>query len=138
MMNKTTLLYGGGLAIAAFGLEWLDYQHAVRLFATEFYVILIAVGFTTLGLWVGSRLTMPRRTAEFTMNDAALTALRISGREYEVLQLLAAGLSNQEIADRLFVSVNTVKTHVARLYQKLAVSRRTQAVQKAKMLRLIE
>ena len=137
IVSRTTFLYGVGIAVAAFGLQWLDYQHTVRLFATELYIILIAVGFTALGLWVGSRLTAPRSPSEFAVNTAALAALEISVREYDVLQLLAEGLSNKEIAERLFVSVNTVKTHVARVYGKLDVSRRTQAVQKAKTLHLI-
>ena len=136
-VNKTTLLYGAGLALAAFALQWLDYQHTVRLFATELYIILIAIGFTVLGLWVGARLTSGRATSEFTANTAALSALGVSAREHEVLQLLAEGLSNKEIAEKLFVSPNTIKTHVARIYEKLAVSRRTQAVRKAKSLQLI-
>ena len=123
--------------MAAFGLQWLDYQHAVRVFATELYVILIAIGFTGLGLWVGARLSAPRVTKDLVVNKAAIATLKISDRELEVLQLLSQGLSNQEIADRLFVSINTVKTHVARLYEKLDVSRRTQAVQKAQTLHLI-
>lgn len=136
-MNKTTFVYGAGLALAAFGLQWLDYQHAVRLFATELYIILIAIGFTALGLWVGARLMPARPQAKFVANKAALAALQVTDREYEILQLLTEGLSNQEIANQLFVSINTVKSHVAQLYGKLNVSRRTQAVQKAKTLHLI-
>ena len=74
---------------------------------------------------------------EFVANKAALAALQVSHREYEVLQLLAEGFSNKEIAEQLFVSPNTIKTHIARLYEKLDVSRRTQAVHKAKSLQLI-
>ncbi len=136
-MTKKALIYGAGLALAAFALQWLDYQYAVRLLATEVYVILIAIGFTALGLWVGTHLTSRPQRDVFRVNKAALAALRVSDREHEVLQLLAAGFSNKEIAGRLFVSVNTVKTHISRLYQKLGVSRRTQAVQKAKSLQLI-
>ena len=121
-MKKTTFVYGAGLALAAFGLQWLDYQHAVRLFATELYIILVAIGFTALGLWVGARLTSVRPQDELVANKAALAALQVSHREYEVLQLLAEGLSNKEIAEQLFVSPNTIKTHVARLYEKLALS----------------
>ena len=130
-------MYGAGLAAAAFALQWLDYQHAVRLFATELYIIFIAVAFTALGVWLGYRLTRRTRRPAFEPNRKAVAALGISDREYEVLELLALGHSNREIGDRLFVSPNTVKTHLARLYGKLEVSRRTQAVRKAKFLRLI-
>lgn len=122
----------------AFVLQWLDYQHSVRMFATEYYVVLIAIGFTSLGVWAGARLTSGPRRDEFTVNKKALDALNVSDREYQVLCLLAEGYSNREIGERLFVSVNTVKTHVNHIYGKLDVSRRTQAVQKAKSLRLIE
>ena len=137
LVKKTILIYGAALASLAFILQWLDYQHTVRLFATELYVLLVAVGFTALGLWVGARLTSKRRPDEFRINEAALAALQVSDREFEVLQLLAEGLSNKEIAQRLFVSVNTVKTHINRLYDKLGVSRRTQAVRKGRSLQLI-
>ena len=136
-MKKTTLTYGLTLALAALALQWLDYRHSVRMFSTELYIILIGVGFTALGAWLGHRLTRRRSAAPFSRNDKALQSLGISVREYEVLELLAEGLSNAEIAERLFVSPNTVKTHIARVYDKLDVSRRTQAVQKARSLSLI-
>lgn len=136
-MNRTTFTYGAGLALAAFALQWLDYQHTVRVFATELYVVLIAAGFTVLGVWIGHRLTRPRSPTPFRCNSRAVAALGISDREYEVLQLLAKGHSNKEIAARLFVSPNTIKTHVARLYEKLDVSRRAMAIQKSKSLRLV-
>ncbi len=128
-----------GLAIAAFAiaLQWLEYQHTVRLFSTEIYIALIAVFFTGLGVWVGVRVASRSDSPPFERNEQAIEYLGISEREYDVLELLAAGHSNKEIADRLFVSPNTVKTHLARLYEKLEVGRRTQAVQKAKALRLI-
>ena len=135
-MNKTVLIYGAVLALAAFVLQWLDYQHSVRVFATEIYIIIIAVGFTVLGLWIGRRLT-GRQDGEFRRNSKAIEALGISDREYQVLELLAKGHSNQEIADSLFISLNTIKTHIANLYQKLGVSRRTQAVNKARSLNLV-
>jgi len=136
-VKKTTLIYGAGLAMSAFALQWLDYQYTVRVFATELYVVLIAIGFTALGVWAGYRLTARPGSKQFEVNRAALDALLVSAREYEVLQLLDNGHSNKEIAEQLCVSLNTVKTHVARLYEKLDVSRRTQAVRKAKSLRLI-
>ena len=135
--RKFWLIYGLALAGSAFLLRWLEYQYVVRLFASEIYVVVVAVFFTLLGVWIGNQLTRKMAPKPFERNGKALLALEISEREYEVLEKLAEGLSNQEIADRLFVSANTVKTHLARLYSKLEVSRRTQAVNKAKTLRLI-
>lgn len=136
-MGRTVLLYGAALAVAAFALEWLEYRYLTRLFATEIYIVLIAVCFTALGLWAGRRLTRQAPAAPFARNDAALRTLNVTDREYEVLTLLAEGCANKEIARRLEVSPNTIKTHVARLYEKLEVERRTQAVQKARELALI-
>ena len=135
--RKIWLIYGLALAGSAFLLRWLEYQYVVRLFATEIYVVVVAVLFTALGVWIGNQLTRKKAPGQFERNAKALLALEISEREYQVLEQLAEGLSNQEIADRLFVSANTVKTHLARLYAKLDVSRRTQAVNRAKSLRLI-
>lgn len=131
------LVYGLGVAAAAFGLQWLEYRYAVRMLSTEIYVALIAALFTLLGIWVGHRLTRRRPPAPFERNAQALEYLGITDRELQVLELVAEGHSNREIARRLFVSPNTVKTHLAHLYEKLDVSRRTQAVRKARSLRLI-
>jgi DNA-binding CsgD family transcriptional regulator len=136
-MTKTTLTYGLALTAGAFALRWLEYQHTVRAFPTEIYIVLIAAAFTVLGAWLGRRLTSREALRAFVKNSQALGYLGVSDREYEVLTLLADGLSNREIAERLFVSPNTVRTHLAHLYEKLAVSRRTQAISKAKELRLI-
>ncbi|HBK91146.1 MAG TPA: helix-turn-helix transcriptional regulator [Parvularcula sp.] len=136
-MGRTVLLYGVALAVAAFALEWLEYRYLTRLFATEIYIVLVAAGFTVLGLWAGRRLTRQAPASPFTRNDAALRSLGVTEREYEVLVLLADGCANKEIARRLEVSPNTIKTHIARLYEKLEVGRRTQAVQKARALALI-
>jgi DNA-binding NarL/FixJ family response regulator len=136
-MGRTIFIYGGVLAIAAFALQQLEYQYLARAFATEIYIVLIALGFTALGIWAGRRLTSRVPAEPFARNDAALKSLGVTDREYEVLALLAEGLANKEIARRLEVSPNTVKTHVARLYEKLGAERRTQAVQKARELALI-
>lgn len=136
-MWRTAILYGLALAVAAIALAWLEYRYVVRTHGPELYLFLFAAGFTALGLWVGRRLTTPVAPAAFARNDAALKTLGVTDREYEVLTLLAEGLANKEIARRLDVSPNTVKTHVARLYEKLEVERRTQAVQKARQLALI-
>ncbi len=136
-MGRTILIYGAALAAAAFALQQLEYRHFTRAFATEIYIVLIALAFTALGVWAGRRLTGSAPAAPFARNEAALKSLGVTDREYDVLALLAEGLANKEIARRLDVSPNTVKTHVARLYTKLEVVRRTQAVQKARDLALI-
>jgi len=136
-LKKVILFYSLGIALSAFVLQWLEYQYAIRYFSTEIYIAVIALSFTALGIWVGIRLTAPRPQQPFEKNIKAMTYLGISDREYEVLELLAAGHSNKEIADSLFVSTNTVKTHLANLYSKLEVTRRTQAVHKAKTMQMI-
>jgi DNA-binding CsgD family transcriptional regulator len=136
-MWKTVFLYAALLATAAFALEWLQYNYVARVFAPEIYVFLIAVGFTALGVWAGRRLTGGAPSGPFEKNVAALASLGVTGREYEVLTLLAEGCANKEIARRLSLSPNTIKTHVARIYEKLKVGRRTEAVRKARELALI-
>lgn len=136
-MKRTIALYALGLAAAAFALEWLEYRYAARVFTTEIYILLLAIFFTALGAWAGYRLTRRTAPGDFEKNDAALAALGITEREFQTLELLAEGQSNKEIARTLNVSPNTVKTHLARLYEKLDVQRRTQAVRKAKELALI-
>ncbi len=136
-MSKTAVYYALALALSAFLLQWLDYQYSVRAFTTELYLGLTAIGFTGFGIWLGIQLSGKRRLSDRSVNSQAVTALGISDRELEVLELLVNGQSNKEIAANLFVSPNTVKTHISRLYEKLEVSRRTQAVTKAKTLRLV-
>ena len=128
------------MAILIFMLKYLEYRLFIRDLSTEFYVGIVAVLFTILGVWAGLRLTRKKIVLvgpEFVFNTDALRQLEISKREHEVLELLAQGHSNQEIADKLFVSLNTIKTHISNLFSKLDVKRRTQAVQKSKNLRLI-
>ncbi|MFK8014201.1 MAG: response regulator transcription factor [Gammaproteobacteria bacterium] len=136
-MAKTVWRYGLIMALGAFVLHWLEYRYAVRYFSTQIYIVAIALLFCALGIWVGHRLTQREEAAPFERNEQALATLQISPREVDVLELLAKGHSNQEIADGLFVSPNTVKTHLKNLYGKLDVARRTQAVRKARELRLI-
>ncbi len=130
-------LYGLALALGALVLQWLDYLYTVRRFSTEIGIVIVAALFTALGIWTGNRLTRSRIAPDFEKNTQALSALGISEREDQVLELLAKGLTNQQIADHLFVSLNTIKTHLSHLYQKLEVSNRTQAIHKARALRLI-
>lgn len=136
-MKRVVILYALGLAAGAFLLQWLQYNYLVRAFSTEIYIGLIALIFAGLGVWAGMRLARRPASATFEKNTAAIASLGITLREQEVLALLAAGKSNKEIADKLGVSPNTVKTQVASLYQKPEVQRRTQAVQKARELALI-
>jgi len=139
-MKRTVLLYGLALAVLVFLLKYLEYRLIVHDLSIEFYVGLVALFFTGLGIWAGLKLTRKQIVIvgpDFLLNEAELKRLGISKREHEVLELMATGLSNQEIADKLFVSLNTIKTHSSNLFLKLEVSRRTQAIQKAKELRLI-
>ena len=131
-------IYGLLLAAATFGLQWLDYQRLARAYSTDVYVFLIATAFLALGVYIGSRvLGKAREPAPFDGNPRAQASLGISGRELEVLQELAAGRSNKEIASKLKVSPNTVKTHTARLFGKLGAKRRTDAIHRARELGIL-
>ena len=136
-MLRTILLYGSTLAAGALGLSWLQYQYLVRTYPGEIWLALLALFFMALGAWVASRLIRRAPPAAFEPNVKVRETLRISDREFEVLELLAAGRSNKEIARQLGVSPNTVKTHVARLFEKLQASRRTDAIAKARELGLV-
>ena len=154
--HKLIILYGVALAVLLFLLKWLQLRFIIIDHAFEIYGGAIAIIFTALGIWLALKLTKPKVTtvvvekevyinrevpvspaAGFMLNEQALSKSGISKRELEVLQLIAQGFSNQEIADRLFVSLNTVKTHSSNLFLKLDVKRRTQAIEKAKRLSLI-
>jgi DNA-binding CsgD family transcriptional regulator len=143
---KPVLLYGlaGGLLITV--LKFLEYQHFVRTYSTELYGGLVAIIFTIVGIHLGLRWTRPKEVVvvkevrvggPFTLNADKLRELGLTPREHEILGLIAEGLSNREIAERLFVSENTVKTHSSRVFEKLGVNRRVQAVQRGKELGLI-
>lgn len=136
-MKRSVLLFGLAIAAGAFLLQWLEYRYLVRVASTPLYVAAVALLFIVLGVWIGRHTARPEPREEFRTNERALDTLGISPREYEVLELLARGHSNREIARALFVSTNTVKTHLSSLYGKLEVSRRTQAVQRARSLSLI-
>jgi DNA-binding NarL/FixJ family response regulator len=141
-MRRTVFLYGIAMAALLGLLKLVEYRYIVRDIPLEFYIGAVAVMFTGLGIWAGLRLTRPRIvevqvTGRFERDDAAVKKLGISKREFEVLELIAAGLSNQDIADRLFVSNSTVKTHVSNVLGKLDASRRTEAIAKAKEMRII-
>jgi DNA-binding CsgD family transcriptional regulator len=135
--TRLVVIYGIAMAAGALVLEWLEVQFLLKRFSTEIYVVILCGLFTGLGVWIGHRLTRRAPIKPFEINTMALTYLGISERESDVLTLLAAGHSNQEIADQLFISPNTVKTHLHNLYRRLDVSRRGQAVQKARSLHLV-
>lgn len=136
-MARTILLYALALAVGAGLLQWLEYRYVARVYSTEIHIALIAAGFVALGIWVGRRLTPAPAAGEFARNEAAIRSLGLSPRECEILGLLASGQSNKEMARSLAISPNTIKTHLARVYDKLEVQRRVQAIEKARRLRLI-
>ncbi|MBX3703768.1 MAG: response regulator transcription factor [Steroidobacteraceae bacterium] len=137
-MLKTALIYGLALAAGAVALQWFEYQVWARTHPGTVYIALIAAAFLGLGIWLGARLFRREpRAGGFAPNERALSSLGITARERQVLQLLADGRSNKEIAARLELSPNTVKTHVARLFEKLQVSRRTEAILLARELGLL-
>lgn len=146
--KKYILGYGLSLALLLLLLNWLKLRLVIIDHAFEVYLGTIALIFTGLGIWLALTLARPKvkivvvekeidRGAGFTLNEAELEKLHISKRELEVLQLMAQGLSNQEIAMRLFVSLSTIKTHSNNLYEKMGVARRTQAIDKGKKLGII-
>jgi DNA-binding CsgD family transcriptional regulator len=145
-MKKHILIYGlcGGVLIVL--LKLVEYRFLVIQHSIEIYGGLIALLFAGLGIWLGLKLTKNKETIiirevpaprSFTLNEVRLRELGITRRELEILELIAGGLSNREIAEKLFVSENTVKTHSSRLFDKLSARRRTQAVQLGKELGLI-
>jgi two-component system, NarL family, response regulator LiaR len=140
-VTRTVIIYGLALAALIALMRYIEYQFFTKTLSVEFYVGIVAMFFTALGIWAGLKLTRKKVEIigpEFILNEVELARLDISKRELEVLELMASGLSNQEIADKLFVSLNTIKTHSSNLFLKLEVNRRTQAVQKARQLRIIE
>ena len=155
-MKRTVIFYGvlGGALIAA--LKLIEYRFLVLEHSLEIYSGIVALLFSLLGIWLGLKLTRTRETVvvlevpvrvevevrvpvagPFVRNEARLEQLGITPRELQILETMAAGFSTREIAERLFVSENTVKTHTARLFGKLSAKRRTQAVQRAKEAELI-
>ncbi len=149
-MLKRVLGWGaaGGVLIAL--LRAIEYKHFVQEYPSGLYGVLVAAMFTAIGIYLGLKWTRPRADAAtatlpapppapapFVTNEASLRELGLTQREHEILLLIAEGLSNREIGERLFVSENTVKTHSSRVFQKMQVNRRVQAVQRARELGLI-
>ncbi len=149
--NKLVILYGASLAGILLLLKWLEFRFVIIDHAFEIYIGAIALIFTCLGIWLAVKLTKPKTNtvivekevyitkpaAGIMPDEKTLLKFGISKREWEVLALMSEGLSNQEIAERLFVSLNTIKTHSSNLFEKLDVKRRTQAIEKGKRLGIL-
>jgi DNA-binding CsgD family transcriptional regulator len=136
-MWKQVAIYGAFLAAGTFALQWLDYLRFARANSNDIYVFLIAAAFLALGIFIGGRVLAAPEPKPFDGNPQARAALGISPRELDVLKEITAGRSNKEIAAQLNVSPNTVKTHVAQLFEKLGAKRRTDAIAKARELGIV-
>ncbi len=146
--NKSLIYYAAGMAAIIFLLKWLELKLLIIGHAFEIYAGIIAIVFTALGIWLAVKLIKPKTHTvivekeipiqpEFVFNETACADLNISKRELEVLELMASGYSNAEIGEKMFLSANTIKTHAARLFEKLDVKRRIQAIERAKQLGLL-
>jgi len=148
--NKQIIIYGASLAVLFFLLKWLETRYILLDQQLDTYLGIVAVLFTALGIWLALKIQKPKVETvivekkivlttgpDFTLNEEEVRRLNLSKRELEVLQLMADGLSNKEIASKLFVSLNTIKTHSAQIFEKMEVKRRTQAVDMAKRLCII-
>ena len=141
-MRKTILIYGSALAALIAVLKLIEYRFFVRDISLELYIGLVAILFVVVGVWAGRKLTQPKvrvviAPPDFTVDEKELERLGITPREYEVLELIDQGLSTKEIADKLFVSTSTIKTHTSNILSKLDARRRTEAIKRAKELRLL-
>jgi DNA-binding CsgD family transcriptional regulator len=149
--RKHLILYGFILAVFVFMLKWLQWKYFVADHSVEFYIGAVALIFTVLGIWIAHKIIKPKTehiiiekevlvlsSTEPFFDEAQFKKLSLTSRENEVLQLLVKGYSNSEIAEALFLSVSTIKTHVSNLFIKLDVSNRLKAIEKAKKLNVIE
>lgn len=143
---KENIGYGISLALLFFLLRLLEIRFLIFTHQFEIYVALIALLFTALGIWIAGKITKPKTIVvektilhpiPFEINEHEIQVRKISKRELEVLSLIAAGKSNQEIAEQLYVSLSTIKTHTANLFEKLDAKRRTQAIETAKNLHIL-
>lgn len=149
---KASIIYGISLAFLLFLLKWLELRFIIIDYSLEIYIGAIAIIFTGLGIWLALKLSKPKietvivekevfvkdtQQPGFVLNKSLIAKFELSKRELQILGLMAEGNSNQEIANRIFVSLSTVKTHNQNLFEKLDVKRRTQAVEKARRLQLI-
>ena len=148
--HKEILIYCISMALLLFLIKWLEAHFIVFNYRLDFFIGAIAILFTVLGIWLALKLVKPKvetriiekevyidNFAQTEINQQSIAKLGISKRELDVLNLMATGLSNEEIAGKLFIGLNTVKTHSSNIFLKLDVKRRTQAVEKAKRLNII-
>ena len=148
--RKEILIYCISMALLLFLIKWLEAHFIVFNYRLDFFIGFIAIIFTVLGIWLALKLVKPRvetliiekevfkdNSAQIELNQQEIAKLGLSKRELDVLNLMANGLSNDEIAGKLFIGLNTVKTHSSNIFVKLDVKRRTQAVEKAKRLNII-
>jgi DNA-binding CsgD family transcriptional regulator len=148
--HKELLGYAVMMAVLMLLLRWLEFRFLILEHQFEIYIAIIAIFFLLFGIWLANKIISPKEKTiivekeiristnePFILNEAELELRKISKRELEVLSLMAEGLSNNEIAEKLFVSLNTIKTHSAKLFEKLEVKRRTQAIETAKKLGLL-
>lgn len=149
-ISNKVVLYGFSMAVLILLLKYLEAHFIVFNYRLDFFIGAIAILFMVLGIWVALKLVNPKvetRIVEMeifienpllkTIDQKEIVKLGISKRELDVLNLIAEGLSNDEIAGKLFITLNTVKTHTSNIFLKLDVKRRTQAIEKAKRLNII-
>lgn len=146
---KLVLIYGVSCAALLFIMKWLEVRFLILSHSTELFIGALALLFMSLGIWIALKIAKPKiervvvekhipvPASEFVFNTAEAERLGLSKRELDVLELMSQGLSNQEIADKLFVSLNTVKTHASNIFMKLDVKRRTAAIEMARKLKLV-
>ncbi|RKS02816.1 response regulator transcription factor [Flavobacterium sp. 102] len=146
---KEIISYAIAMGLLLLLLRWLEFRFLILEHQYEIYIGIISLLFLLFGIWLSNKVTKPKVKTivvekevrvpidNFILNETELQQRNISKRELEVLTLMAQGMSNQEIAEQLFVSLNTVKTHSAKLFEKLEVKRRTQAIETAKKLQLL-
>ncbi|MDP1726247.1 MAG: LuxR C-terminal-related transcriptional regulator [Bacteroidota bacterium] len=148
--HKEILMYCVSMALILFLLKWLEVHFIVFNYRLDLFIGAIAILFTVLGIWLALKLVKPKvetriiekevyidNSTQTEIDEQEITKLGISKRELDVLNLMATGFSNEEIAEKLFISLNTVKTHASNIFLKLNVKRRTMAVEKAKRMKII-
>ena len=138
-MQKGIVIIGFFLGLLLIVFQYLEFSYYNSYDSKDLYLLIISIAFLSVGILIGKKLTKKTiiQIADYEVDHGMIAKLGISSRELEVLDHLSKGYSNQEIADQLFVSLNTIKTHISNLYTKLDVDKRTKAVSKAKELRLL-
>ena len=145
------LIYGFAIATLVFGLKWMQWKFLIMDNAIDIYIGLIAIMFTSLGGWIAYQIIKPKtqtvfvekqviihQPKNFTLNQKELKKLKLTNREFQILKLIVQGYSNVEIANQLFLSLSTIKTHVSNLYSKMNVKSRFQAISNARRMEIVE